>query len=188
MHAGRAALINLMWLPKIGQHHDVLMRRLQRPSSENYREFSSIYIRESPMHFRVGTLRSKYVGEGFALRGRIRHQRQGGSCQIVQAALGSSRGRFACRISNLPTILILGQSSLLSVRAHSMFQRKAAESGDAWEELMELRCRRQVIERWLASCSLPDSLQQYLYAMLREIDDQLPRLTKQLGMRRGKRL
>ena len=69
-----------------------------------------------------------------------------------------------------------------------MFQRKAAESGDAWEELMELRCRRQVIERWLASCSLPDSLQQYLYAMLREIDDQLPRLTKQLGMRRGKRL
>ncbi len=69
-----------------------------------------------------------------------------------------------------------------------MSQRTSVKSGDTWEELIELRCQREVVERWLASCSLPDGLQQYLYPMLREIDDQVQVLTKQLGMRRGEGL
>ncbi len=47
--------------------------------------------------------------------------------------------------------------------------------------LMELRCRREVLERWLASRSLPNDLEQTLQAMLREIEDQLQLLTHGLS-------
>jgi hypothetical protein len=69
-----------------------------------------------------------------------------------------------------------------------MLQRRSAKSGESWQQLMELRCQREVIERWLASCSLPDGLQQYLYATLREIDDQLEMLTREVGMRKRETL
>jgi hypothetical protein len=85
-------------------------------------------------------------------------------------------------------VWLLGHSPLSSVRVRSMFQQASAKSGDTWQELMELRCQREVIERWLASCSLPDDLQQNLYAMLREIDDQLQMRTKQLAVRSGEGL
>lgn len=52
-----------------------------------------------------------------------------------------------------------------------------------WQELVELRCQREAIDRWLASCLLPDGLDQDLYAMLREINEQLDKLTSNLGVR-----
>ncbi len=42
---------------------------------------------------------------------------------------------------------------------------------------MQLRCRQEVLERWLASQVLPDGLQQSLYAMLAEVREQLSVLT-----------
>ena len=63
-----------------------------------------------------------------------------------------------------------------------MFQQTSAQSAGTWQELMDLRGQREVIERWLSSCSLPDGMQQYLHAMLGQIEDQLQVLTKQLGM------
>ena len=38
---------------------------------------------------------------------------------------------------------------------------------------MELRCRREILERWLASQVLTDNLQQSLRTMLSEVEDQL---------------
>jgi hypothetical protein len=63
-----------------------------------------------------------------------------------------------------------------------MARRRSTKSGETWQELVELRCQREIIDRWLASCSLPDALQQYLCGMLRNIDDRLDALTKELGM------
>jgi hypothetical protein len=63
-----------------------------------------------------------------------------------------------------------------------MFQR-STETNEAWQRFMELRCRREVIERWLASCSLPDGMQPHLHVMLHEVEDQLQVLTDQLGIR-----
>ena len=68
-----------------------------------------------------------------------------------------------------------------------MFQR-TSESGETWQRFMELRCRREVIERWLTSCSLPDGTQQNLRAILREVEDQLQLLTDQLGLCKEERL
>ena len=42
---------------------------------------------------------------------------------------------------------------------------------------MELRCRREVLERWLASGALADDLQRSLQAMLGEVEDQMQALT-----------
>jgi hypothetical protein len=42
---------------------------------------------------------------------------------------------------------------------------------------MELRCRREVLERWLASQMLPDDLEQSLQAMLGEVEDQIELLS-----------
>jgi hypothetical protein len=63
-----------------------------------------------------------------------------------------------------------------------MFQQ-STESNEAWQRFMELRCHREVIERWLAICSLPDGMQPHLRVMLHEVDDQLQVLTEHLGMR-----
>jgi hypothetical protein len=70
-----------------------------------------------------------------------------------------------------------------------MFQQTSDhESSETWQRFMELRSRREVIERWLTSCSLPDNTQQNLRAMLRDVEDQLQALTDQLGMCKGNRL
>jgi hypothetical protein len=53
------------------------------------------------------------------------------------------------------------------------------KSSETWQLLIELRCQREVIERWLASCSLPNDLQQNLSAMLRDVDRRLQALTKE---------
>ena len=64
-----------------------------------------------------------------------------------------------------------------------MLRRPSPQANEMWQELVELRCQREVTERWLASCSLPDGMQHYLYAMLREINEQLDKLTSDLGVR-----
>ena len=63
-----------------------------------------------------------------------------------------------------------------------MLLRPSPQSNETWRELIDLRCQREVIDRWLASCSLPDGLQQYPYAMLGEIDDRLDMVSRKLGM------
>ena len=68
-----------------------------------------------------------------------------------------------------------------------MFQGTTAHSGETWQQLMELRCQREVIEGWLAIRALSDDLKQNLNAKTCEVEDQLQALTKQLGMREGKR-
>ena len=52
-----------------------------------------------------------------------------------------------------------------------------AKSAETWQILMELRCRREVLERWLASGALADDLQRSLQAMLGEVEDQMQALT-----------
>jgi len=68
-----------------------------------------------------------------------------------------------------------------------MFQGTSTNSGEAWQQLMELRSQREVIEGWLAIRALSDDIKQNLRAKTREVEDQLQALTKQLGMREGKR-
>jgi len=48
-----------------------------------------------------------------------------------------------------------------------------AISADTWHALMQLRCRQEILERWLASQVLPNGLQQSLRAMLAEVEEQL---------------
>jgi hypothetical protein len=48
-----------------------------------------------------------------------------------------------------------------------------AQSAETWQRLMELRCRREVLERWLVSQVLTENLQQSLRTMLNEVEDQL---------------
>ena len=57
----------------------------------------------------------------------------------------------------------------------------SAQSAETWQTLTALRCRREIIERWLASQILPDSLRQILHAMLREVEDQLQLLTNAMS-------
>jgi hypothetical protein len=52
-----------------------------------------------------------------------------------------------------------------------------ANSTETWQVLMELRCRQEVIERWLASGLLADDLQRSLQSMLGEVQDQVRLLT-----------
>jgi hypothetical protein len=49
-------------------------------------------------------------------------------------------------------------------------QSKPAET---WQKLLELRCQREIIERWLASGVLADDMQRSLQSMLGEVEDQL---------------
>ena len=48
-----------------------------------------------------------------------------------------------------------------------------AKPAETWQTLMELRCRREVLERWIASQVLPDGLQHSLQTMLIEVEDQI---------------
>lgn len=52
-----------------------------------------------------------------------------------------------------------------------------AKSADTLHALMQLRCRQEVLERWLASEVLPAGLQQSLHAMLAEVRQQLSAVT-----------
>ena len=56
-----------------------------------------------------------------------------------------------------------------------------AKSSETWQVLMELRCRREVLERWLASQVLTENLQHSLRTMLSEVEDQLHSLTNALS-------
>ena len=56
-----------------------------------------------------------------------------------------------------------------------------AKSAETWQTLMELRCRREVLERWLAGQVLFDDLQQSLQTMLGEVEDQIQLLTNGRG-------
>ena len=47
------------------------------------------------------------------------------------------------------------------------------KSAETWQTLMQLRCRQEILERWLSSEILPNGLRQSLQAMLCEVDDQL---------------
>ena len=51
------------------------------------------------------------------------------------------------------------------------------ESGDSLHALMQLRCRQEILQRWLASEVLPAGLQQGLRAMLAEVEEQLRALS-----------
>ncbi len=64
---------------------------------------------------------------------------------------------------------------------HPVAMSPPSKSAETWQALMELRCRREVIERWLASRVLPDDQQQSLRGMLREIEDQLQVLSRTLS-------
>jgi hypothetical protein len=66
-----------------------------------------------------------------------------------------------------------------------MFQGTSLNSGEAWQQLMELRCRREIIEGWLATSALSDDVKQNLRPKACEVDDQLQTLEKQLGMTKG---
>jgi hypothetical protein len=55
-----------------------------------------------------------------------------------------------------------------------------ANSADTVHALMQLRCRQEVLQRWLASQILPMGLQQSLPAMLTEVEEQLRVLTDAL--------
>ena len=48
-----------------------------------------------------------------------------------------------------------------------------AKSADSLHALMQLRCRQEILERWLASQILPGGLQQSLRTMLAEVEEQL---------------
>ncbi len=58
---------------------------------------------------------------------------------------------------------------------------KPAQSAETWQVLIELRCRREIIERWLASQSLSVGLRHSIQAMLHECEDQLQSLTRALS-------
>jgi hypothetical protein len=48
-----------------------------------------------------------------------------------------------------------------------------AKSAETWQALMEMRCRQEILERWLASQLLTENLQHSLRTMLSEVEDQL---------------
>ncbi len=56
-----------------------------------------------------------------------------------------------------------------------------AQSSETWQVLIELRCRCEIIERWLASQSLSSGLRQSMQAMLHECEDQLQSLSRALS-------
>jgi hypothetical protein len=55
-----------------------------------------------------------------------------------------------------------------------------AKSAEVVHTLMQLRCRQEILERWLASQVLTDGLQQGLRAMLAEVEEQLRTVTDAL--------
>ena len=57
---------------------------------------------------------------------------------------------------------------------------QSANPGEAVHTLMQLRCRQEVLERWLASQVLPDSLREGLRGMLAEVEEQMRTITDAL--------
>jgi hypothetical protein len=53
-------------------------------------------------------------------------------------------------------------------------------SAETLQELTQLRCRQEILERWLASQVLPDGLEQGLRASLAEVEEQLKTLIETL--------
>lgn len=53
-----------------------------------------------------------------------------------------------------------------------------AKSTEPWQTLVNLRSQREIVERWLASHMLTPGAEESLLAMLRDIDDQLQRLSE----------
>ena len=54
-----------------------------------------------------------------------------------------------------------------------MMQSQPENSSERFDRLMQLRCRQEILERWLASEVLTDGLQQSQRAMLGEVKEQL---------------
>lgn len=52
-----------------------------------------------------------------------------------------------------------------------------AKSAETLHALMQLQCRREILERWLASKVLPAGIQQSLLTMLVEVEEQLQGLS-----------
>jgi hypothetical protein len=68
-----------------------------------------------------------------------------------------------------------------------MFHGTSLNSGEPWQQLIELRCRREIIKGWLASSALSDDVKQNLRLKASEVDDQLQAMAKQLGVTEGER-
>ena len=54
----------------------------------------------------------------------------------------------------------------------------STQSAEVLNALMQLQCRREILERWLASDVLPAGLQQSLQTMLAEVEEQLGALAR----------
>lgn len=46
----------------------------------------------------------------------------------------------------------------------------------SWQKLLELRCQREIVERWLHTAGVPELLQEQLQHMLQNIELELQRL------------
>lgn len=51
------------------------------------------------------------------------------------------------------------------------------KSAETWQTLIELRCQREIVERWLASSTLAPLTEQFLREVLRDVEDQLQALS-----------
>lgn len=51
------------------------------------------------------------------------------------------------------------------------------KSAETWQTLIELRCQREIVERWLASSTLAPLTEQFLRELLRDVEDQLQALS-----------
>jgi hypothetical protein len=58
---------------------------------------------------------------------------------------------------------------------------KSANPAEVVHTLMQLRCRQEILERWLASEVLTDGLRESLHGMLAEVEDQLRSLAAALS-------
>ena len=70
----------------------------------------------------------------------------------------------------------LSEDNLIVTRAKGDLVNQA-KSAETLHALMELRCRQEVIERWLVNQELPEGLRQSLRATLAEVEEQLKVLT-----------
>jgi hypothetical protein len=57
-------------------------------------------------------------------------------------------------------------------------QPQPANPVERLTRLMELRCRQEILQRWLASEVLTQNLQQSLRIMLVDVEEQLGRITR----------
>ena len=111
---------------------------------------------------------------------RIKHIELRSNCRAESAAseLAGSKsimssdhfGPARARVLSGGRALALSYSLATESPPAMLTQTKSAET---WQTLMELRCRREVLERWIASQVLPDGLQHSLQTMLTEVEDQI---------------